>query len=103
MADNDSNHTCPHCAQPLQKWQSPELGTWSAEYHLVCFNDDCQYFRKGWEWMFERFAARASYRFRLDPSTGEKGPVPVWSVDALKSGIIEDGTEQKGDTSNGQE
>ena len=38
--------------------------------------------------MLTRFQQRASYRFRYIPSSGEKGPLPVWSQDALKNRII---------------
>jgi hypothetical protein len=40
--------------------------------------------------MQEKFNVRASYRHRLDPLTGETGPLPVWSRDALKDQIVEE-------------
>jgi hypothetical protein len=40
--------------------------------------------------MQSRFNVHASYRHRLDPTNGETGPLPVWSVDALKSNILEE-------------
>jgi hypothetical protein len=38
--------------------------------------------------MNEHYNVRASYRFRFDPETGEKGPLPVWSKNALRSNIL---------------
>ena len=81
---------CPHCNQPLTKWRTPELTSWGGEIHLVCFNDQCPYFVEGWEWMATQFHVVASYRYKLDPKTGEEGPLPVWSVTALKDRIVED-------------
>ena len=38
--------------------------------------------------MNDRFNVKASYRYRYDPETGETGPLPVWSKDALRSSIV---------------
>jgi hypothetical protein len=74
----------------MARWATPQQGTWSAAFLWVCFNDACPYFIRGWSWMRERFNVRASYRFRADPVSGETGPLPVWSKDALKSSILPD-------------
>ncbi|MBC7359302.1 MAG: ogr/Delta-like zinc finger family protein [Desulfacinum sp.] len=81
---------CPHCGSRMKKWRTPDFSTWSAEFFFVCFNDDCPYFTRGWNQMQATVAASVSYRYRYDPATGYTGPIPVWSKDALKSGIIED-------------
>ncbi len=79
---------CPDCNEPLTKWENPELNSWSGEYQYVCFNDECPYFVRGWNWMLEKFNKKASYRYRFDPATGERGPLPVWSKNALRSNIL---------------
>lgn len=84
------DYTCPYCDSKLKKWSSPPDSTWAVEYQYVCFNDDCPYFVRGWQWMEEKYKATASYRHRFNPFTGEKGPLPVWSQNALKENIIEE-------------
>ena len=80
---------CSHCGQEMKKWKVPINSTWSHEFFYVCFNDECPYFIKGWEHMWEQQATKASYRCRLDPDTGKCVPIAVWSYDALKDDIIE--------------
>jgi hypothetical protein len=86
---SEERPVCPHCGQTMNRWATPSMSTWDSDYMWVCFNDECGYFVRGWTWMMEKYEVSCSYRHRLDPRTGEKGPVPVWSHDALKSGIID--------------
>jgi hypothetical protein len=84
----DPTPRCPHCESPLVRWANPPLSSWPGEFQYVCFNDACPYHIRGWTWMRQQFNVHASYRYRLDPTTGETGPLPVWSEDALRSGIL---------------
>ncbi len=86
----DKLEYCPHCSGELVKWSTPEATTWGGNLQLVCFNDECPYYRNGWKHMKDNYNTKASYRFRLDPETGAKGPLPVWSDDALRNLIVED-------------
>lgn len=56
---------------------------------MVCFNDDCPYFVRGWTVMAEQQAVSASYRAVINPVTGATSPLPVWSKTALRDGIVD--------------
>ena len=82
--------TCPHCGSRLRKWLVPEGASWSEEFLLVCFNDECSYYRKGWAWMKEQYNQVASYRYMVNPATGASSPLPVWSDSAMRELLAED-------------
>ena len=82
--------TCPHCGTRLKKWRVPDGASWDEEIFLVCFSDDCSYYRKGWAWMKAEYGREASYRYMLNPTTGATSPLPVWSDTATREMIIED-------------
>jgi SAM-dependent methyltransferase len=82
---------CPYCSERLQKWQVPQtiFTEWPNEYLYVCFNDNCSYFRKGWQAMASQ-GNTCSYRLMYDPITDSCGPIPVFNGTMLKDSIIED-------------
>jgi hypothetical protein len=80
---------CPHCQQPLSPFQLPDNTGWQTDFHVACFNDECSYYRKGWEWMEQRYGVKTSYRFRLDPATGKAMPLAVWSPQALRDRLLD--------------
>lgn len=87
---NEERPKCPHCGVEMKKWRTPADSTWGVSFQWVCFNDECEYFVRGWDYMMENQGVKASYRNRMNPETGVSGPLPVWSHDALKDQIIED-------------
>ncbi len=86
--------TCPHCDQSLKKWRVPEEASWEEEFFLVCFNNDCSYYREGWVWMKEQYNQHVSYRHMINPVTGASSMLPVWSESAMTEMIVK---EQQGD------
>ena len=80
----------------MQRWANPDGTSWSGAFQYVCFNDDCPYFARGWAWMEEKYGVRASYRYRVDPTNRESGPLPVWSANDFRGSIIFDPEELHG-------
>ena len=84
---------CPHCGVSFKKWQvpyNPFCYTWDSEYMYVCFNDECPYFVRGWDFMASQGNTGTSYRLMYNPDTDRCMPVPVPSSKALRDGIIEE-------------
>lgn len=78
--------TCPDCGAQLEPFELPD--GFDHDFDLACFNDECPYYVRGWTWMEEHYAVRASYRYRVDPRTGFASPIGVWSQSALKDRIL---------------
>ena len=90
MAKNKPTETCPHCGQPMHRWQPPLEANWGVHPQFVCFNDECPYYVQGWEWMRNHYDQNVSYRYRYDPVSGERGPLPAWSSQAHRDRIVDD-------------
>lgn len=81
--------TCEHCNAKMKKMSVPPESGYDTNFMWVCFNDECEYFVRGWDWMQSQYKVKASYRHRVDPISGQGSPLPVWSWDAMKDRIIE--------------
>jgi hypothetical protein len=81
---------CRHCGAEMKRWKVPPDSTWNEEFHWVCFNDECAYYVRGWAHMQEKFNQTASYRHRMNPTTGACGPLPVWNPEAHKDYLMPD-------------
>jgi hypothetical protein len=78
--------SCLHCGKELDAFELPDA--FDHEFDLACFNDECPYYVRGWTWMEEHYAVKASYRYRIDARTGFASPLPVWSETAIKDRIL---------------
>jgi hypothetical protein len=88
MNAEKKSYDCPHCGTRLLPWRSPDLTSWGGKVQYICFNDECPYYVRGWKWMKDNYDVVASYRHRLDPDSGESGPLPVWSQTAHKGQVL---------------
>ncbi|MFP4527064.1 MAG: hypothetical protein ACLFQX_00825 [Candidatus Kapaibacterium sp.] len=70
---------CKHCGAELEKVLLPYDSDFLVPHIWVCFNDECGYYKRGWDWMREKFNVRASYRFKYNGFTQDEGPLPVQS------------------------
>jgi hypothetical protein len=82
--------SCRYCGSRLKKWRLPEGTTWSEEFFYVCFNDECSYYKDGWNWMRQQFNQEASFRYAVSPANGASLQIPVWSSTATREMIVED-------------
>jgi SAM-dependent methyltransferase len=85
--------TCPHCIQPLSKWEVPDdpIIDWPNDYMYICFNDGCPFVVRGWRFMWEQGNEGHSYRYLFNPLTGASTTVPIQTLQDLRLGIMESG------------
>jgi SAM-dependent methyltransferase len=83
---------CPYCGEKLRKWAVPENPfevTWDNDFMYICFNDECPYFVRGWDFMYRDGNRGASYRLMYNPEKDCCMPIPVPSPKALRESIID--------------
>jgi hypothetical protein len=85
----ENKYICKHCGAELSKVLMPLGSDWGVEYFMICMNDECGYYVRGWKWMLEQFKVHSSYRYKYDTFTGQDGPIPVFTPDDLKSLVAE--------------
>ncbi len=86
----ENKWTCPHCNSRMLLWETPVDSSWGREQRYVCFHDECPYYVRGWTHMLEKYNQKASYRHSIVPATGKTAPLPVWSNNALLTGLVND-------------
>ena len=95
MTTKHTQTDCIHCGQPMLEWSASQndfgdgLG-YGATMMLVCFNDDCPMYVKGWNSMFDRYGRVGSVRYFYNPDDGDNGVLPVAHRSALRGDIIKD-------------
>jgi SAM-dependent methyltransferase len=83
---------CPHCGVKLLKWEVPDnpfACTWDNDFMYICFNDECPYYVRGWDFMSREGNRGVSYRLMYNPDKDRCMPIPVPSPMALREGILE--------------
>jgi hypothetical protein len=68
--------------------EMPDQTGWDGEIHHVCFNDECEYYKKSWGVLRRQGGYQTGYRCRLSPRGSYEAQL-VWGPDALKDKIRE--------------
>ena len=82
---------CPYCGEKMLKWAVPEnpfAFTWDNEFMYICFNDECPYHVRGWDFIANQ-GNSGSYRLMYNPLKDTFNPIPVPTHRALREGIID--------------
>ncbi len=79
---------CKYCGSELSKVQMPFDSDWGVEYLMVCLNDDCGYYSRGWDWMMNNYKVKSSYRYFCNTFTDYEGPLPVARPSDYKNEVI---------------
>ncbi len=88
-----TNGQCPYCGKKLKKWKVPDnpfSQTWDNEFMLICFNDECPYYVRGYDVMNEKGKSGNSYRLMYIPENDCCLPIPVPGPKALRESIVEE-------------
>ncbi len=90
MSDSKDNMICPHCGEQIKAFDMPAELSWG-KIQWACFNNDCSYYREGWDWIKENYNGKGSYRYRVtNLETGASSPLSVWSEKAMIDRIIKE-------------
>lgn len=82
---------CPYCGIRMKKWAVPDdpFVEWDVQHMYICFNDACPYLVRGWKNMYDQGNVGVSYRLMYNPERDCTIAVPVYSLNALREGIVD--------------
>ncbi len=89
MSNSIDKNKCPHCGYKMNKWSSSIVESFISDFQYICFNDECGYYKRGWEHTFKLISIKASYRYKYNPVTKQEGLFPVNNSNTGKNGIID--------------
>lgn len=86
---------CPKCNTEMHLWEVPPMNMgdglgWGTPYLYVCFNDECQAYKDGWDNMADNFGHTASYRYINYPGTDHFECMPVFGSAGARGQIIDE-------------
>jgi SAM-dependent methyltransferase len=83
---------CPYCSTRLRRWAVPQtpFTEYDVEFLRVCFNDRCSFLVRGFDAMARQGNLGFSHRFMYIPEHDVSGSLPVPSLYALRSSIVDD-------------
>jgi hypothetical protein len=86
---------CPHCGEEMKLWEVPPFSIgdglgWGTPYLYLCFNDNCQLYKQGWDHMKATYAHSASYRCMNYPGTEQFELIPVFSEQGARGQIVDE-------------
>lgn len=74
---NQRRHTCPHCKEPLVRWEPCAQTGWDHDL-LLCDNNACSYFVEGRRRICCEYEKNFAYRYCYDPKNGQEIPIVAW-------------------------
>jgi hypothetical protein len=85
---------CPHCSGEMTLCHAPPVHVgdglgWGSEYFLVCLNNSCPLFVKGWDHIANQYGHVGSYRHMAIPNTKETYSMMVATRDAFTGSIVD--------------
>jgi SAM-dependent methyltransferase len=99
QAEVGTTMLCPYCGDRLRKWAVPQtpFTEYDVEFLHVCFNDRCPFVVRGFDGMNRQGNHGFSHRFMYIAERDVCGSLPVPSLLALRSGLVDDPVSTRND------
>ena len=88
---NRDKLTCPHCDEPLERWEPSPWTGWGHDL-FYCNNNRCPYFISGRRKICLEFEKNFAYRYCYNPANSKEFPIITWcggDLSLLKGRCVE--------------